>query len=96
VSELSLGTMTFGEEWGVGPPKMRPKRFMMLIVKRAATPWHLWALPSHHPGRVLRHRLPQKKLYHSLDDLRADLDDWLREYNLAHTHSGNYCYGKHL
>ena len=36
----------------------------------------------------------RKKLYQTLDQLQADLDDWLREYNLARTHSGKYCYGK--
>jgi transposase InsO family protein len=36
----------------------------------------------------------RKKLYQSLDELQADLDEWLREYNLTRTHSGKYCYGK--
>ena len=36
----------------------------------------------------------RKKLYQNLDELQADLDDWLREYNLTRTHSGKYCYGK--
>ena len=36
----------------------------------------------------------RKKLYRSLDELQADLDEWLREYNLTRTHSGKYCYGK--
>jgi transposase InsO family protein len=36
----------------------------------------------------------RKKLYQTLDELQADLDDWLREYNLTRTHSGKYCYGK--
>src|SRR5436190_3096984 len=36
----------------------------------------------------------RKKLYQRLDELQADLDDWLREYNLTRTHSGKYCYGK--
>ena len=36
----------------------------------------------------------RKKLYQDLDELQADLDDWLREYNLTRTHSGKYCYGK--
>jgi len=36
----------------------------------------------------------RKKLYQNLDDLQADLDAWLREYNLTRTHSGKYCYGK--
>jgi transposase InsO family protein len=36
----------------------------------------------------------RKKLYHGLVELQADLDDWMREYNLNRTHSGKYCYGK--
>jgi len=36
----------------------------------------------------------RKKLYQDLDDLQADLDDWIRDYNLTRTHSGRYCYGK--
>jgi transposase InsO family protein len=36
----------------------------------------------------------RKKLYQTLDELQADLDDWFREYNLTRTHSGKYCYGK--
>jgi transposase InsO family protein len=36
----------------------------------------------------------RKKLYHSLQDLQADLDEWVRKYNLTRTHSGKYCYGK--
>jgi len=37
---------------------------------------------------------PSQELYHSLDELQADLNDWLRQYNLTRTHSGKYCYGK--
>jgi hypothetical protein len=36
----------------------------------------------------------RKKLYQNLEELQADLDEWLREYNLVRTHSGKYCYGK--
>jgi transposase InsO family protein len=36
----------------------------------------------------------RKKLYTSLEDLQADLDQWLDEYNLERTHSGKYCFGK--
>ena len=34
------------------------------------------------------------KLYHSLDELQADLDQWLRQYNEVRTHQGRWCYGK--
>jgi len=36
----------------------------------------------------------RKKLYGSLDDLQADVDVWLEEYNQRREHSGKYCFGK--
>jgi len=36
----------------------------------------------------------RKKLYRTIDELQADLDNWLREYNEERSHSGKYCYGK--
>lgn len=36
----------------------------------------------------------RKKIYRSLDDLQADLDEWLRYYNAERTHSGKYCFGR--
>jgi transposase InsO family protein len=36
----------------------------------------------------------RKKLYVTLDELQADLDCWIAEYNEARTHQGRYCYGK--
>lgn len=36
----------------------------------------------------------RKKLYTSLDQLQADLDIWLEEYNQHRPHSGKYCFGK--
>ena len=36
----------------------------------------------------------RKKLYRGLNELQADLDDWLGEYNRERSHSGKYCYGK--
>ena len=36
----------------------------------------------------------RKKLYHRLEELQADLDLWLDEYNRTRPHSGKYCYGK--
>ena len=36
----------------------------------------------------------RKKLYGSLDELQADLDNWLVEYNEERPHSGKYCFGK--
>jgi transposase InsO family protein len=35
----------------------------------------------------------RKKLYTSLEELQADLDEWLDEYNRTRPHSGKYCYG---
>jgi hypothetical protein len=36
----------------------------------------------------------RKRLYSSLQDLQADLDSWLKEYNEQRPHSGKYCFGK--
>lgn len=36
----------------------------------------------------------RKKIYRTLDELQADLDDWLKKYNNERPHSGRYCYGK--
>jgi hypothetical protein len=36
----------------------------------------------------------RRKLYHSLDELQADVDAWMQSYNAERTHSGKYCYGK--
>jgi transposase InsO family protein len=36
----------------------------------------------------------RKKLYASLEELQADLDAWLREYNEVRPHQGRWCYGK--
>lgn len=34
------------------------------------------------------------KVYHSIEELQKDLDEWLRAYNEERPHSGKYCYGK--
>lgn len=36
----------------------------------------------------------RKKLYHSLEELQADVDSWLLSYNELRPHSGRFCYGK--
>lgn len=36
----------------------------------------------------------RKKIYHSIEELQQDLDDWIQWYNTERTHSGKYCYGK--
>jgi transposase InsO family protein len=36
----------------------------------------------------------RKKLYNSLEELQADADDWIKQYNEERTHSGKYCYGR--
>ena len=36
----------------------------------------------------------RKKVYASLEELQADVDKWIREYNEERPHSGRYCYGK--
>lgn len=36
----------------------------------------------------------RKKVYNTLEELQADADKWIREYNEERPHSGRYCYGK--
>lgn len=36
----------------------------------------------------------RKKIYKSIEELQADLDDWLLFYNQERTHSGKFCFGK--
>jgi hypothetical protein len=33
-------------------------------------------------------------VYRSIDELQADLDLWLREYNEQRLHQGRWCFGK--
>ena len=36
----------------------------------------------------------RKKIYTSVDELQADTDLWVKEYNQVRPHSGKHCYGK--
>jgi hypothetical protein len=36
----------------------------------------------------------RKKLYETIEDLQADLDLWMREFNQARPHQGKWCFGK--
>jgi transposase InsO family protein len=36
----------------------------------------------------------RKKVYRSIDELQADLDAWVREYNEVRPHQGRWCFGK--
>lgn len=36
----------------------------------------------------------RKKLYHSVEELQSDVDNWVKEYNELRPHSGKHCYGK--
>jgi len=36
----------------------------------------------------------RKKVYHSIEQLQEDLDQWLDSYNREREHSGKYCFGK--
>jgi transposase InsO family protein len=36
----------------------------------------------------------RRRLYSSIEELQADLDAWLTEYNEQRTHQGRWCYGK--
>ena len=36
----------------------------------------------------------RKKIYHSIDELQADLDAWIADYNTNRPHQGRWCFGK--
>ena len=36
----------------------------------------------------------RKKIYRTLEELQADLDVWIQEYNEQRPHQGRWCYGK--
>jgi Integrase core domain len=36
----------------------------------------------------------RKKVYRFIDELQADLDVWVHEYNEARPHQGRWCFGK--
>ena len=36
----------------------------------------------------------RRKLYHSLEELQRDVDEWVQTYNTERTHSGKHCFGK--
>ena len=36
----------------------------------------------------------RKKIYQTIEELQADLDEWMARYNEERPHSGRYCYGK--
>ena len=36
----------------------------------------------------------RRKIYSGIEQLQADLDAWLREYNESRPHQGRWCYGK--
>jgi transposase InsO family protein len=36
----------------------------------------------------------RKKVYRSIEELQADVDQWIHQYNEERPHSGRYCYGK--
>ncbi len=36
----------------------------------------------------------RRKVYASLEQLQADVDDWVHAYNTERTHSGKHCFGK--
>jgi hypothetical protein len=36
----------------------------------------------------------RKKIYHSLEELQDDVDQWIDLYNHQRPHPGSYCFGK--
>jgi hypothetical protein len=55
-----------------------------------STSWAAGALPRRAPQEGRKPR----KIYQGLEELQADLDTWLPEYNEVRPHQGRWCYGK--
>jgi hypothetical protein len=36
----------------------------------------------------------RRRIYRSIEEFQADLDDWIREYNEKRSHQGRWCFGK--
>jgi hypothetical protein len=36
----------------------------------------------------------RKRVYRAIEELQADLDEWMSYYNEARTHQGRWCFGK--
>lgn len=36
----------------------------------------------------------RKKVYRSIEELQADLDEWMQQYNEQRTHQGRWCFSK--
>jgi hypothetical protein len=36
----------------------------------------------------------RKKVYRSIEELQADLDEWMQQYNEQRSHQGRWCFGK--
>jgi hypothetical protein len=45
-------------------------------------------------GSILPSQGHNRKVYRSIDELQADLDSWIKEYNEARPHQGRWCFGK--
>ena len=54
--------------------------------------WNLRAIPQDRAQRILPCRIPQKGV--PFNELQADLDVWVREYNEERPHQGRWCFGK--
>jgi Integrase core domain len=44
--------------------------------------------------RGLKYSHSAKKVYRSIDELQADLDLWIHQYNEQRPHQGRWCFGK--
>src|SRR6476661_2410130 len=67
---------------------------------------HTWTKTRHPQTNGICERFPKtmlnefyrvtfrKKIYRTLEDLQADVDAWLQEYNEHRSHQGRWCYGK--
>jgi Integrase core domain len=74
-----------------GSPQRNQTRRRESKVRKGPFLWKFMAhgeFESEHPGAF------RKKVYRSTDELQADLDTWIKEYNEARPHRGRWCFGK--
>ena len=78
---------------GLRHPGLTPARPAALALERRHTPGQ-GCLTAAHGGCLLCRVAFRKKVYPSVVELQADLDEWIRTYNEECEHQGRRCFGK--
>ena len=82
-----------------GIPRVDDRRVLsgIIYVIRHGLQWRD-APPAYGPHKTLLDEFYRvafrKKVYRAIEELQADLDEWMRHYNEARTHQGRWCFGK--